>query len=143
MVSSLKRARCLARYEELRGGTLHAAFVREYAIAPERCFAEDAELAGGGRPMPAGPPSAVTVVDATEDTLILDERFGGEGLVSYNELRGGRIAWRAVCESEAEARSWARRRASQRVSRHAIPNVSNSHHAFMHWAIRSAAVAWQ
>jgi tetratricopeptide (TPR) repeat protein len=123
-----ERERCLARYEELRGGTLHAELVRAYATGEvERCFTDDVELLDeryvrtplDGRPH-------VAVLDATQDTLILHERFATGELVSYNELRGGRIAWRINCESEDEARSWARRRASQRVASGSWPPRTSS-----------------
>jgi hypothetical protein len=102
--------------------------VRAYATGEvERCFTNDVELLDeryvrtplDGRPR-------VAVLDATQDTLILHERFATGELVSYNELRGGRIAWRINCESEDEARSWARRRASQRVASGSWPPRTSS-----------------
>jgi class 3 adenylate cyclase/tetratricopeptide (TPR) repeat protein len=125
------REHCLARYDELRGGTLHSGLVRAYAAGTlERCFTEDLELIddrpGARRDGHGQPPPQLSVLDATEDTLILHERFGDEELVSYNELRRGRIAWRANCESEEDARSWARRRASQRVASGSWPPRTSS-----------------
>jgi hypothetical protein len=125
-----ERERCLARYEELRGGTLHEELVRAYAEGRyDRCFADDVEVhddRGSGWPELRGrrallehvdDPPLLTVLDATEDTLILHEELAGEELVSYNELREGRIAWRINCDSEERARAWARRRrSSQRIA---------------------------
>jgi class 3 adenylate cyclase/tetratricopeptide (TPR) repeat protein len=135
-----QRERCLARYEELRGGTLHEGLVSDYAEAHyERCFADDVEVLDdrpdgwadlrGRRALldHIEAPPRLTVLDATEDTVILGEQLEGEHLVSYNELRDGRIAWRINCESEERARAWARRRrSSQRIASGAWPPRTSS-----------------